>query len=83
MMIRIRYIPLKPCFAAFLLQAVGLLAVSRMDAQTPEYNPLTPAQEWVILHKGTERPGSGVWLSNKDKGTYICARCNERSALPE
>lgn len=42
----------------------------------PEYNKLTPQEEWVILHKGTERPGSGDLLGNKEKGTYICARCN-------
>jgi len=40
------------------------------------YNPLTPEEEYVILHKGTERPGTGDLLHNKEGGTYICARCN-------
>ncbi len=40
------------------------------------YNKLTPEQERVILNKGTEDPGTGELLGNKDGGTYICARCN-------
>jgi methionine-R-sulfoxide reductase len=40
------------------------------------YNRLTPEQERVLIHKGTERPGTGKLLNNKKPGTYICARCN-------
>jgi methionine-R-sulfoxide reductase len=40
------------------------------------YNPLTPEQERVLLHKGTERPGTGELLATRAPGTYICARCN-------
>jgi peptide-methionine (R)-S-oxide reductase len=47
-----------------------------MSADTPKYNDLTPEQERIILHKGTERPGTGHLLNNKIEGTYICARCN-------
>ena len=41
-----------------------------------EYNKLTREEEYVILQKGTERPGTGKLLKNKSKGTYICRRCN-------
>lgn len=41
-----------------------------------EYNPLTPAEERVIVHKGTEFPGTGELLDNKLPGTYLCRRCN-------
>lgn len=40
------------------------------------YNKLSREQERVILHKGTERPGTGKLLNNKAPGTYICAQCN-------
>ena len=41
-----------------------------------KYNDLTPEEERIIVHKGTEMPGSGELLSNKSAGTYICRRCN-------
>ncbi|PQL90769.1 methionine-R-sulfoxide reductase [Apibacter adventoris] len=40
-----------------------------------EYNILTPEEEAVILHKGTEYPFTGEYLNNKRKGTYVCRRC--------
>ena len=47
---------------------------TKMD--TNNYNKLTTEEEYVILHKGTERPFTGELLDNKEKGTYICRRCN-------
>lgn len=41
-----------------------------------EYNKLTPEEELVILHKGTERPFTGELLNNKSVGTYVCKRCD-------
>lgn len=41
-----------------------------------EYNSLNKAEEKIIVHKGTERSGSGELLDNEDDGTYICRRCN-------
>lgn len=40
------------------------------------WNPLTPQETRVIVNKGTEFPGTGKWLNNEAKGTYICKRCN-------
>lgn len=40
------------------------------------YNSLTPAEERVILHAGTERPFVGEYTDKKDAGTYVCRRCN-------
>ena len=39
------------------------------------YNELTPAEEYVILNKGTERPFVGKFTNLKDQGTFICRRC--------
>ncbi len=40
------------------------------------YNKLTPEEEHVLLHKGTERPGTGEYNDLKAQGTFICRRCN-------
>jgi len=41
-----------------------------------QFNPLTPEEEYVILHKGTERPFTGEYDKFFAAGTYICRRCN-------
>lgn len=41
-----------------------------------EFNKLTDFEEYVILQKGTERPWTGKYTDSKDKGTYLCKRCN-------
>jgi len=40
------------------------------------YNSLTAEEEYIILHKGTERAFTGALLNNKEAGTYICKRCD-------
>ena len=41
-----------------------------------KYNPLTAEEAYVILHKGTERPGSGEYNKSYGKGIYQCRQCN-------
>ena len=41
-----------------------------------EYNKLTPEEERVIVHKGTEIPFTGEYNNNKLSGIYVCRRCN-------
>lgn len=36
---------------------------------------LTPLEESVIVHKGTERPYTGKYYDFKENGTYTCKRC--------
>lgn len=40
------------------------------------YNKLTPEEEYIILHKGTEPPFTGEYTNLKDAGTYVCRQCN-------
>jgi peptide-methionine (R)-S-oxide reductase len=41
-----------------------------------ELNKLTPEEERVIVHKGTESPFSGAYDKLFAKGFYVCRRCN-------
>ena len=40
------------------------------------YRKLTPEEEKVIVHKGTEYPGTGKYNNFKEPGIYGCKRCN-------
>lgn len=39
---------------------------------------LTPEQYKILRQKGTEAPGTGKLLHNKDKGDYMCAACGNK-----
>jgi len=48
-----------------------------MTTETPagEYRQLTPEEEEVLLHKGTERPFTGEYNDHFAAGRYACRRC--------
>ncbi len=41
-----------------------------------KYNKLTPEEQRVILHKGTDMPFTGEYEFKTDPGIYICRQCN-------
>ncbi len=47
----------------------------KFKPDTMEWNKLTPDEERVIVHKGTEYPGTGKYLRNHENGSYVCRRC--------
>jgi methionine-R-sulfoxide reductase len=44
-------------------------------AEQKEHRPLSPEEERVIVHKGTEAPFTGRFHAHGEKGTYVCRRC--------
>ena len=40
-----------------------------------KYKPLTPEEERVIIHKGTEYPNTGKYTDFFEGGVYKCKRC--------
>ena len=40
------------------------------------YRRLTPDEQQVILHKGTERPFTGEYDNFYEKGSYHCRQCD-------
>ncbi|MDP4238758.1 MAG: bifunctional methionine sulfoxide reductase B/A protein [Bacteroidota bacterium] len=59
------------CMLVFFTQSACDQQVKKM-----KYNPLTPEEQAVILHKATERPFTGEYDTNFEKGTYVCKQCN-------
>lgn len=50
---------------------------STLKKDTPmKLNTLTKEEQYVILNKGTERPFTGKYTDNFEKGTYVCKQCN-------
>lgn len=43
---------------------------------TKSLNPLSPEEERVIVHKGTEAPFSGEYNDHSESGTYVCRQCD-------
>jgi methionine-R-sulfoxide reductase len=58
-------------FLSLFISIQPLLAQKKMTL-----NKLTPAEERVIIHKGTEIPFTGEYTNNKEKGMYVCRQCN-------
>ncbi len=46
-----------------------------MKSEAEWKSQLTPEQYRVTRQCGTERPGTGAFLHNKEKGTYTCIAC--------
>ena len=40
------------------------------------YNKLTTEEEYIIIHKGTERPFTGEYNNHYADGIYVCKRCD-------
>ncbi|KON31890.1 methionine sulfoxide reductase B [miscellaneous Crenarchaeota group-1 archaeon SG8-32-3] len=46
-----------------------------MSEKETRYIKLTPEEETVIVHKGTEMPFTGKYDAFWERGTYVCKRC--------
>ena len=65
-------------FTLFLLTiaVTALLTASMLNGEKDmEYSELTAEEENVILHGGTERPYSGLFVETFENGIYTCKRC--------
>jgi peptide methionine sulfoxide reductase msrA/msrB len=68
----------------FFVSVFALIQVFQIQSQNKQkkedkkvmVNKLTPEEERVIVHKGTERPFSGKYVQNKAGGFYTCKRCD-------
>lgn len=47
-----------------------------VSSDSEDWNDLTPEEERVIVYKGTEAIFRGEYVDTKEKGVYLCRRCN-------
>jgi peptide methionine sulfoxide reductase msrA/msrB len=61
------------------LAAIGTLAWAQTRMKSEEsvvtVKALTPEEERVIVHKGTEPPFTGKYWNHKEEGAYVCRNC--------
>lgn len=62
-------------FLLFLTLSTTLGCSQEQNRSSMKYKELTPEEEKVIVHKGTERPFSGKYEKFNESGTYLCKRC--------
>lgn len=55
---------------------ISLFSTTIRAQEKMEFNKLTPEEEKVIIHKGTEMPYTGKYEKYKGKGIYTCKRCD-------
>lgn len=48
---------------------------NQTQVDSTHWRKLTPEEAYIIVQKGTERPGTGKYLYNTVKGIYTCRRC--------
>ncbi len=72
---------MKTIIISIIILVVSIAAISLISQDKTKqdsnmkYNKLTPEEQRVILHKGTERPFTGKYYDHKEKGTYTCKQC--------
>jgi len=68
---------MQPRWMAAVLLAAGLMEITwaQEEVNMREWRNLTPAEERVIAHKGTEPPFSGRFNNFSEAGAYVCRRC--------
>jgi peptide methionine sulfoxide reductase msrA/msrB len=60
--------------AVIIFSGIAIYAQS-IPTVEQNYRKLTPAEELVIVHKGTERPFTGKYNNFFETGIYVCKRC--------
>jgi peptide-methionine (R)-S-oxide reductase len=48
----------------------------KIDNKTMKFNELSDFEKFIIDGKGTEKPFTGIYYNFKEKGTYLCKKCN-------
>jgi peptide methionine sulfoxide reductase msrA/msrB len=61
--------------SAGLVPATQSSTSTEQEGKTVTLRKLTPEEERVIVHRGTERPFTGKYYDLYEPGTYVCRRC--------
>jgi len=58
-----------------IILAITIFTTIFQTINAQKMNKLTPEEERVILHKGTERAFTGKYYDHKEDGVYTCKQC--------
>ena len=61
----------------FVLICFPFISFSQYKVKSNNYfENLTSEEKRIIVNKGTERAGAGIYVNHFEKGVYICKACN-------
>jgi len=59
-----------------MLVALILFSMISKENTSAKFNTLNEFEKYVIEQKGTERPYTGKYTDQFEKGTYVCRKCD-------
>ena len=67
-------------FGVFIIFLAMILLINGgfMKYSSTSTTHLTAEEKYVIVNKGTEKPGTGQYLHNNRTGIYVCKRCGAK-----
>jgi len=63
-------------FLIVFLVPIFIIAQDNKVKESGYFNEISKEERRILVHKGTEKAWSGIYVANFEKGLYVCKACN-------